>query len=95
MANLNAALQHIKRTRNRQGPVRSDRFDEYRHEYEGILRATEMLGGDPAVDELIGWMIDETEANRRLPRPAGVRERARRICRDRGASIPRDSPLRT
>lgn len=94
MANLNAALQHIKRTRDRQRRGSPKPFDRFRADYETTLRATEAIAGDPAFDELLEWMIARTESTHQLPSPSEVRQQAREICRDRGVDVPRDSPLR-
>lgn len=94
MANFNAALRQIRRTRQRVGGSTTDVFDEYRPEYEGILEAIVDLAGDPAFDELKQWMIETTKDRKELPAPKAVRKRAREICASREVTVPQTSPLR-
>jgi len=93
VANVQAALRRIRRTRNGLDEPTSDRFSQHRPAYEAALGAVGTLAGDEAFDELRRWMVESTERHRKLPAPAAVRKRGRELCRDRGVVIPDDSPL--
>ncbi|MFB6254204.1 MAG: hypothetical protein ABEI06_06325 [Halobacteriaceae archaeon] len=93
MANLNAALNQIRKTRQQLDVPRTQNFDNYRANYKTLLEATETLTGDEGFEELKEWIIQVTENRKRLPTPSEVQDRARIICHDRSVDIPRSSPL--
>lgn len=94
MANLNAAIRQVRRTRQRLDSPTSENFERYRPEYETILAEITDLAGDPAFEGLKRWIIETTEERKELPTPTAVRKRAREICRDSNVTVPRESPLR-
>lgn len=93
MANPYYALRRIRRARRRLPTPPESRFDGLRDEYEAILTAVHHLGGDEAVDDLVGWIIVEAGHDGVLPVPEIVRERARVLLELREVEIPADSPL--
>ena len=93
MANLTAAIQRVRRTHTDVSSTPPRNLDRYRPEYEAILRAVETLGGEPAFDELVAWMIDRTRSSGRVPPPDAVRRHARDRCAARGIEVPDGSPL--
>lgn len=94
MANLNAAINRIRRARSNLDAPPPRNFDRYREIYAAVLSETADLAGDEAFDELTAWLLETTTANEALPEPRAVKARAREICIDHGAAIPHHSPLR-
>lgn len=94
MANLNAALRQVRRTRKKENATSTRRFERVKPEYEAVLAELEALGGDPAFDDLIEWLIETTKRDERLPEPEAARQRAREICAEREIQIPERSSLR-
>lgn len=93
MANLNAAIQRIRRARERLDAPPPRNFDRYREIYGAILSETADLAGDDAFDELTTWLLETTTETKELPEPARVRAKAREICSNHGVSVPHDSLL--
>lgn len=93
MANLNAAIQRIRRARSNLDVPPPRNFDRYREVYSTVLSETAELAGDEAFDELTTWLIETTTEAEELPSPSATREKAREICAVRDISIPLGSPL--
>lgn len=93
MANLNAAIQRIRRARSRIDAPPPRNFDRYREVYTTVLSETEELAGEDAFDELTTWLLETTTEAEELPSPSSTRAKAREICADRDVSIPLGSPL--
>lgn len=93
MANLNAAIQQIRRARSRIDAPPPRNFDRYREVYGTVLSETADLAGDDAFEELTEWLLETTAEREELPSPSSTRAKAREICADRDVSIPLGSPL--
>lgn len=93
MANLNAAIQRLRRVRTNLDAPPPRNFDRYREIYWVILSETADLAGDAVFDELNAWMLETTRTAKALPEPDAVRVKARELCSARGISIPPGSPL--
>lgn len=95
MATPTMAILRILRARQEEAPPPTKSMGQYKPAYREALVAIRGLGGDPAIDELTDWIVSRTHETGRLPEPSAVRKRARKICRQRGLSIPDGSPLNT
>lgn len=93
MASLSGAIQRVRRAR-REANASRENFDRYRPAYEEVLTAVAEEAGDEAFDELEEWILETTRAERALPTPGALRNRAQRVYRAHGVEIPDDSPIR-
>lgn len=94
VASVAATIRRIRRTRDQLEDPPPKNFDRYRSEYVAVLESVAELGGDEAFEDLEEWALRTTRERGRLPTPAELRGRARKVCKRRGIAIPQDSPLR-
>lgn len=94
MASVAAAIRQIRRTREQLETTPPKNFDRYRSEYEAVFDAIAQLAGDEAFGDLKEWVVRMTRERGRLPTPDELRTQARKICKEQGIAIPRDSPLK-
>lgn len=89
MATPTGAIWRLRRARG----GKTVQFEQYKQQYLEIIEALKTVGGEDAVSDLSAWMIDFTNNTQQLPTPTAVRTQARRLCSDRGLSIPDSSTL--
>lgn len=93
MASVPMVLQQLRRARRQAATERNrGQFEEYEADYRQVLRATESVADEDALDDLLAWATDLTAEKDRLPTPDEFEQAARSLLRDRGLEIPADFP---
>ncbi len=93
MATPIAAIRQIILARREQQPPPPKNLQSYRPIYREILETVHEIGGEPVVDMLTEWIIEETKSTGELPPPTAVITHARKIINELEAEIPEDSVL--
>lgn len=91
MASVPMVLRQLRKARREAAKERNrDQFEEHEADYRQILRATEAVADEDALDELLAWATDLAADKERLPTPEEFEQEARSLLQERGLEIPAD-----